>query len=117
MKKENIPNPNSVVFIAAGTKIEGNIISENEVKFNGELQGNITCSSKLVVGTEGVIRGDIFAKNAIISGKVEGKIFIDELLILTSTACIKAEIRTNKIAIENGVSINATISTNSGEEK
>lgn len=114
MKKEQqlLPNPNSIVQISHTTKIKGDIITESEVKFNGSLEGTISGANKLVLGSEGNIKGEINCKNAIISGKIEGKIIVDELLTITSTGEINGEIVTSKLAVENGAIINGTFTMN-----
>jgi len=115
--KGNSPNgteiePNSINIIGAGTQIIGEITSNGDIRIDGTLKGNITTKGKLVIGNSGVIIGDIFCKNSDISGKVEGKLSVAELLALKSTSNIQGNITTNKLAVEPGAMFTGTCNMN-----
>lgn len=105
-KKEQVVDPNSFNTIVNNTFIKGDLSTESSIKFDGKLEGNLTTKNKLVLGNVGEITGDIKCKDAIISGKISGKIIVEDLLTLQSTAQIEGEIITNKIAIEPGAIFN-----------
>lgn len=99
---ETVPDSNSINIIGAGTNIVGEITSNGDIRIDGNLKGNIATKGKLVIGPTGVIKGDINCKNSDISGKVEGKIIVSELLSLKTTSNVQGDIITNKLAIEPG---------------
>lgn len=105
-KREQVVDPNSINSIVNTTSIKGDVTTESNIKFDGKLEGNLTTKSKLVLGNEGQIQGEIKCKNAIISGKIIGKIIVEDLLTLQSSAHIEGEIITSKIAIEPGAIFN-----------
>lgn len=107
-KREPVINPNSVNMIVKSTEFNGDLITENDIKFDGKLEGKLVTKSKLVLGNEGLIKGEVHCKSAVISGEIEGKIFIDDLITLQSSAKINGEIKTNKIAIEPGATFNGS---------
>lgn len=88
--------------IGAGTSITGDITCSGDIRIDGSLVGNLTVQGKVVVGTSGVIKGEITCKNSQIEGKIEGKISVTELLSLKSTSSILGDIITRKLAIEPG---------------
>jgi len=90
----------SINIISAGTTITGDIISDGDIRIDGTLKGTLVTKGKIVVGTTGVISGKINCKNSEISGNVEGKINVNELLSLKSSAKVVGDIITNKLAIE-----------------
>lgn len=108
--QQSVPNPNSVNLISNQTEFKGDIKSESEIKFNGKLEGTINTNSKLILGTEGIIKGEVRCKNAIISGKIEGKIFVEELITLTSTCQIYGDLVTSKLTVEPGAILNGNCS-------
>ena len=55
-----------------------------------------------MIGETGMVKGEIICKNSDVSGTIEGKINVSELLSLKSTAKIHGDIITNKLAIEPG---------------
>jgi cytoskeletal protein CcmA (bactofilin family) len=94
--------------INAGTTIIGEIQSNGAFRIEGTLKGNITAEGKVAIGQTGVIEGNIICSNADIEGNVTGKLIIKSLLSLKSTANVKGEIITEKLAIEPGVFFSGT---------
>lgn len=105
--------------IGQSTKIQGEINAGGDIKIDGTLHGNLNAVGRVVIGTTGNIVGDIVCKNADISGKIEGKVKVHELLSLKSTSKIKGEIITTKLAIEPGAVFTGTcnMSSNAPETK
>lgn len=93
-------------IINNGTAITGDITSSGDIRFDGTLKGNLATRGKLVVGPTGGIVGEIVCKNSDIMGKVDGKIKVDELLSLKSSAVFNGDIATSKLAIEPGAVFN-----------
>lgn len=88
--------------IVEGTVITGNIDSVSDFRIDGTLIGNYTSKAKLVIGVEGVVKGDIVCQNCDIEGKFEGKIQISETLNLKAKAVVKGEVICDKLSVEPG---------------
>ncbi len=91
---------NSINIIGNSTNIVGDIMSESDIRIDGNIKGTIQTKGRVVIGQSGIVIGNIVCQNAEIGGKVEGKINTTELLSLKSTSNIIGEIYTGKIAIE-----------------
>ncbi|MFO0496057.1 MAG: polymer-forming cytoskeletal protein [Flavobacteriia bacterium] len=85
-----------------GTKIIGDIISESNIRIDGEVEGNITTSAKVVIGENGCLKGNLTCQEADIEGRIEGKLMVEGLLILRDRSNIQGDIYTNKLHIEEG---------------
>ena len=81
----------SVDVIEKSTKIVGDIFSKADFRIDGEVEGTITTSGKVVVGNNGKISGKLNCSNADISGNVSGTIEVSETLSLMSESYIKGE--------------------------
>ncbi len=92
----------AINLIAAGTTIEGEIVSEGDVRIDGTLKGTINTKGKLVVGPTGNVEGEVTCKNADISGKVNASFNVSELLSLKASSHLNGDIVVNKLAIEPG---------------
>ena len=93
---------NSSNTIGKGTYLEGNIETYGNIRIEGKVTGNIKSKSKVALGPQSHVQGNIIAQNADIEGEIKGKIEISELLVLKATAVINGDIITGKIcAIEN----------------
>ena len=95
-------NTNKINMIGVGTTIEGNISSNENIRFDGILIGNLSTKGKVFIGQTGKVTGEIRCKNCEVEGVIEGKVHIDELLSLRSMSKIYGEIKTSQLAIEPG---------------
>ncbi len=109
MAKNNFEIENKAInIIGTGTSIVGDITSDGDIRIDGTLSGNLSTKGKVVIGTSGKIKGEVNCKNSDVSGKLEGKATIKELLTLKSSCKIIGDITTNKIAIEPGAVFTGT---------
>ena len=108
MKKETQNLELNIIGIK--TQIIGDIVSSGDLRIDGKVDGNITTTSKVVIGAQSIVKGNIEANDASISGNVHGNITSKQVLSLHSTAQINGDISTGKIIIENGAKFNGTCS-------
>lgn len=101
-KTLEITTPDELNKIINGTAFKGDITSNGDFRIDGALKGSLNSKGKLVVGPTGNIEGEIRCKNAEIYGKINAKIYVEELLSLRASAELTGEVVYNKIAIEAG---------------
>ena len=106
----------SVDVIESSTKIVGDIISKADFRIDGNVEGNITTTGKVVVGKSGKITGKLNCSNADISGSISGQILISETLSLMSESYIQGDITTAKLSVEEGAQVDATIVMKTGKQ-
>jgi cytoskeletal protein CcmA (bactofilin family) len=104
MAKTNESVSTSINLIGAGTVIEGEIKSNGDIRIDGTIYGSIISKAKVVVGTTGHVKGDITCQNADISGTIEGKTNVSELLFLKASSKLNGDIFTGKLVVESGSS-------------
>jgi cytoskeletal protein CcmA (bactofilin family) len=99
----NYESPTQTInIISEGTKIKGDIIANGDIRIDGELMGNISAKSKLVIGPNGKIEGQIICNNIEVSGYIKGKVTAKELINMKSTSQIVGDIVAGKLSIEPG---------------
>lgn len=103
--------------IVEGTSIIGDIVSKADFRLDGELIGNFTSQGKLVIGSSGIVKGEIICHNADIEGEFQGKLKVLEVLNIKSTARIHGDVAVGKLSIEPGADFTATCAmlTNSNQ--
>ena len=102
MAKYNETDNNTINLISTGTDITGDIKSTGDIRIDGSLKGNLNTKGKVVIGPTGKISGEVICKNSEVSGIVEGKIIVGQLLNLKASSKILGDITTLKLSIEPG---------------
>ena len=100
----------AVNMIGAGTIITGDIVSKGDIRIDGTLKGSVNTEGRVVLGREGMIEGDVICKDADISGTINAKITVSQLLSLKTTAKLNGDIITNKLSIEPGAAFSGSCS-------
>lgn len=80
--------------------VEGNIISKGEVQLEGEIKGDVHCSS-LVIGDKALVEGGVVAEDVIVRGRVVGSIR-GHRVTLQSSSHVDGDIFHQSLAIEQG---------------
>lgn len=102
MAKNNETEPTAINLISNGTDIVGDVKSGGDIRIDGSLTGNLNTKGKVVIGQSGKVNGEVFCKNSEVSGTIEGKITVNQLLILKAASKIVGDIATSKLSIEPG---------------
>lgn len=89
-------------IIGRGSVIEGSVTVVNSLRVDGRINGNVVTPESLVVGKDGEIKGEISVGNAVIGGRVEGKILAKGKVVLEAKAYFRGELRTTKLVIDEG---------------
>ena len=85
-------------FIGAGSTVSGNMKISGFTRIDGDVDGNLEISGKVIVGEKSRIKGNIIAKSAIIGGIVEGNITAPDAVQLFSTAVVIGDIVTHNFS-------------------
>ena len=93
-------------IISAGTTLTGDISSTGDIRIDGMLKGNIQCTAKVVIGSNGVVEGDITGQQADIMGKVNGTVRVKELLQLKGGSTVTGNLHAAKLQIEPSANFN-----------
>lgn len=86
--------------IGHGLKIVGNVTAEGLVEVNGQIEGDVHCTS-LIVSPKAQIVGSINAERVVVNGRVEGPIQGGEV-VLKSRAHVVGDVRHRSLTIEKG---------------
>jgi cytoskeletal protein CcmA (bactofilin family) len=93
---------NELNFIGNGTYLEGSIESKGSMRIDGKVKGAVKAGDTLTVGAKGEISGEVRARTAIIGGKIEGDIFVEEKLVLEANSMLVGNLKANKLVIDDG---------------
>lgn len=97
-------------IIGNKTSIVGDIKSDGDFRIDGTLEGNLITEGRVVIGSEGFIKGTVVCVNADIEGRFSGELRVSKTLTIKSTANISGDVVIGKLSVEPGASFNATCS-------
>jgi len=89
-------------LIGKGSLFEGNLSVQHSLRIDGKLKGNIKSSDSIIIGKEGDVEGDVEVKNAVIGGKIKGKINASGKITLESSSVFVGTLRATKLVIDEG---------------
>lgn len=94
--------------LVEGTVVEGQVNAKSDIRIDGMIRGTLTCEGKVIIGATGFVEGQIKCNSAVIQGRFEGTLNVDDLLNVRQTAKINGEISTSKLIVEAGAIFNVT---------
>lgn len=98
----SMPNDQVETVIGKDTVFKGSVSSNSGLRIDGQMEGDITTTSDVIVGPTGNAKAQITARNVIIAGRVTGNMDITEKLELASTATVHGDIKVGVLAIAEG---------------
>jgi cytoskeletal protein CcmA (bactofilin family) len=116
MAKYNETESTTINLISNGTDITGDIKSNGDIRIDGTLTGNLATKGKVVIGPTGKIKGEVICKNSEVSGVIEGKISVGQLLNLKASSKVLGDIATSKLAIEPGARFTGNCNMSDSED-
>jgi len=93
---------NSFNSLVQGTRVEGDIRSKNDIRIDGSVKGSLECESKVIIGSTGSAEGEVTCKFAVIEGRFQGTLVVEDLLTIKETANVNGHIRYGKLVVQPG---------------
>lgn len=100
--KDKIVTSNTHNVIASGTVLTGKVYAEEDFRIDGNIDGDVSCKGKVIVGNSSSINGNIESANIEVFGEVNGNISCRDTVILRATAKLVGDVQTQTIEIEPG---------------
>jgi len=101
MQSEKTSNGNGgATLVSAGTTLKGDINSNSDLRIDGTIIGNVSSASKIVIGANGSVEGNISGNQADVVGKVTGNIKTKDLLQLRGECVVRGNVYAGKLQVE-----------------
>jgi cytoskeletal protein CcmA (bactofilin family) len=88
--------------LSSDVEIKGTLKFQNDLVFDGKIEGEITSNATLTVGKSAHVQGEVKSKSIIIHGSVQGNVDAAERVELKATAQLLGDLRAGRIIIEDG---------------
>ena len=102
----DVARSDEATVISKGVKIEGKLSCSGSIRIDGDVQGDISSQSSVVVGENGRVNGQINADSITIGGQVTGTVRAKEKLVMDSKGNLKGDIITKILLMEAGAVFN-----------
>ncbi len=89
-------------FIGGSTVVEGKIKTDGSIRIDGKLVGDLVSKANAALGNNGVVEGNLTARNVTLAGKVIGTVTASEKLILEAKSMVKGDLRAARLVVDEG---------------
>jgi cytoskeletal protein CcmA (bactofilin family) len=83
-------------------KFRGELSAQEDLVVQGSVEGSITHTQSLTIGTDGSMKGDIRARVIVVDGKVDGDLYATESVSIRATARVKGNVFAPRVGITEG---------------
>jgi cytoskeletal protein CcmA (bactofilin family) len=90
--------------VSSGVSIKGEVTFGSELVIDGEVEGNITSTGRLIVGSHATVVGDIQVGFVTIQGVVEGDVVATERCALEAGAKLQGDVESPRLAVDENAS-------------
>lgn len=103
-------SPEAVIsIIGVGMKVIGDCETDGAIRIEGTVNGNVRAGKAVVVGKDGLVEGNIYTQDAVISGRVHGSVSAESRLELQSTSHISGDVEALRMQLEEGASLQGQV--------
>lgn len=96
-------------IIGHGSRFTGDIEVDGLVRVDGDFQGSIRTSGKVLVGSTGRLDCVVDARTVVVGGVFKGTIYAGEKVVLLPNAVVMASIFSPRLIAEEGVILEGSI--------
>lgn len=94
----------SLSVLSCSAAVRGEINIDDDLRIDGNVDGDINSGGKVVIGPEGCVKGKITGKSIEVIGKILGDVTVSDIVILRASSYYEGQITARNIEIEAGAS-------------
>lgn len=83
-------------------RLKGEIHSQEELYFDGELEGLIEVQERLTIGPNGKVKASVKAGDLVVRGSLQGDVQARDRIVIMNGASLVGDVKTAGIVIEDG---------------
>ena len=103
------PSTGAMCVLGPTLHFKGELYGEEDLEFQGQLEGSIEHTRSLSIGKEGGVTGNIRAKFVIVEGRVDGDIYASESVSVRASARVKGNIFAPRVGLAEGAQFSGSI--------
>ena len=108
----------SRTIIGKGVVITGEISGTGDVEIRGTISGSITLKNNIAtISKSGVAQASVTAKNVDVSGRVEGDIIAEELVVIRKDSTVAGNVNAPRVSLEDGAHFKGSVDMQSAKRQ
>ena len=96
------PTRKMAASIGKTMRLLGEIHSDEELYFDGEIEGTLEVSERLTVGPNGKVKANVKAKDLVVKGSIQGDVEAVDRIVIMNGGSVVGNIKTAGIVIDDG---------------
>jgi len=92
--------------------IAGDINTDGTIRIDGRVEGSLHRADTLIVGAEGVVIGDVEAREVVIGGSLNGNLSVSGRVEVQASATVHGDIRAAAVLLQEGGTVHGHVSIN-----
>lgn len=106
-----------VSIVGPAMRVDGDCTTEGTLRVEGRVEGSVRAEKAVVVGSDGIVVGDIQTQDAVVAGRVEGSIVAESRVELQAGSHVEGDIRSRRVKLEEGGFVEGRIQMGKGMGK
>lgn len=99
----------AISIVGPGMSFVGDCETEGTIRVEGRFEGSIRAGRTVVIGPDGVVTGDVRARDATVAGTIEGTLIAESKLDLQETCRLEGEVFARSVRVGEGAVVNAAV--------
>ncbi len=96
------PRGGNTTQISTGSKVKGEVTGSTELVVEGEVEGRIQLDNSMVIGSSGIVKGEIHARSVRVSGKIIGNVRGLERVEILADGHVEGDVVAPRVIIIDG---------------
>lgn len=106
---EPAPADRKIAVLGPTLRFKGDLSAEEDFILQGRIQGSVHHTQRIIVGTQGGVTGNIYARVIVVDGAVEGDLHGKESVVIHETGRVAGNIYAPRVGISDGAVFNGRI--------
>ncbi|MEX2471425.1 MAG: polymer-forming cytoskeletal protein [Gemmatimonadota bacterium] len=99
----------AISIVGPGMTFVGNCETEGTLRVEGRFEGSIRAGRTVVIGPDGIVTGDVRARDATVAGTIKGTLIAESKLDLQETCRLDGEVYARTVRVGEGAVVNAAV--------
>ncbi len=95
-------NDRNTTIIGNGASINGVVRVNGSLRIDGEVEGQLQVTEVVTIGASGVVKAEIQANSAVVGGRIKGRIWAKEKVVLQRGSRLEGDVHAAVFKIEDG---------------